>query len=113
MSCSNCYDLCTVRVNGHQAGPDDFTIGSITDTSTDVLVLFENVGSGRIHVQEVTTDGSGNVVVNLRKGYLIDGQSFRVRVTEAYYGQAYKAITPPSGGSTTYTCLLLTTQKNC
>jgi len=113
MSCSSCYDLCTVRTTGQGSGPDSFTVGSITDTNTAVLVLIQNIGTDRIYVQEVTTDGSGNVVINLRQDYLDSGQSYKVRVSGQYYGQAYKNITPPSGGSTTYSCVLLTVEHNC
>lgn len=108
MSCAHCYDLSDVVVND-----PSFRIGSITNTNTAVVVYIENVGTGRIEVQAVTTDGSGNVDVDLTETYLDVGQSYQVYVSEEYYGQAYKSITPPSGGTVTYTCMTFTAKKAC
>ena len=108
MSCTNCYDLCGVVL-----GDPTYTIGSIADLSTAVLVYVENVGTGRIDIQEVTTDGSGNVDVDLTQAYFDAGQSYRFRVSELWYGSDYKDITPPAGGVVTYTCMVLSAKKAC
>ena len=111
MTCSVCYDLCTVLVTDHDTNEDWFTIGSIADADTSVMVLIENVGSEGFQVQEVTSDSSGNVEIDLRQDYFDHGQSFRLRVTERSYGQDFKDVTPPSGGSVTYKCLLMTVKR--
>jgi len=107
LSCNICYDLCTVIL-----GDPSYRIGSITDTTTAVLVYFESIGTGRIEVQEITSDGSGNIDVDLSTGFE-SGQGYRIKVSSFWYGSTYKDITPTTGGVTTYTCMEFTADKRC
>jgi len=59
-ACSNCSPCKTIPTC-----VDSLLIGSITSLSTDVTVYFKDITTQKIYTFEETTDGSGNITVDL------------------------------------------------
>jgi hypothetical protein len=107
MSCNQCYDLCTIF-----KGSPAQRVGAVSDLNESIIVWITNLGSGRIEVQAVTTDGSGNVDLDFTEDYLESGQTYRIQATLVSYGSDLLDFTPP-GQTATYQCLTFSIQASC
>lgn len=77
MYCDNCHASCEI-VSCYS----NLYIGKIADTNTIVSVRIENLATGRVVTQDVTTDGSGVVLLTsgLFRNFLTSAATFKVRV---------------------------------
>jgi len=83
----------------------------VSELSAYVIVVITNVGSGRAEVQDVLTDGAGNVDLDFTAGYLENGQSYMIQIFSSNDISPLD-ITPPTG-SEAYSCLTFTINNIC
>lgn len=107
MSCMSCFNLCQI-FKGNPAQ----RVGVVSELSADVFVFITNVGSGRTEVQDVLTDGAGNVDLDFTAEYLENGQSYMIQISPNVYASNLLDITPPTG-SEAYSCLTFTISNIC
>lgn len=105
MYCDSCHSSCDIV-----ACYSNLYIGKISDTNTIVSVRIENLATGRVVTQDVTTDGSGVVLLpsGLFRNFLNSNATFKIRV---FLGGVAQDITMYTDSGTfdtsgnTYNCI--------
>ncbi len=107
MACLLCYDLCEI-IKGNPAQ----RIGAVDAPNENVTVFITNLGSGRVDVQAVEADGSGNVDIDMTEPYFENGQTYRIQVMLNVYGLDFLPITPDDS-IIEYPCVMFTIKTVC
>jgi hypothetical protein len=108
MTCTNCYDLCSLDPYNNLLG----TVDLPEDTFVELII--EHIGTGRMEIQEAEVGAGGEVRIDLTDEFIQDGQSYRVRIAEVLYGDMGENldITPP-GNTATYGCVSFEFKNIC
>lgn len=107
MSCNTCANICPVY-----SCYSNLFVGKVANLNTDVLVVIENVATGRVVSEVVTTNGSGVIILTGGTWDKMLYTSAQIKIKVMLSGEQL-AITPyatsTTFGTTTYDCLIFET----